>query len=252
MTTANSDGNALINRLEFYAAMGRAGNFNGAALRVAFVLLYRHMNGNTGRCDPAIATLAEETGLSRRGVIYAIDELEQSGWWTVERNAGTAGRGGRPNAYQPNLEGGAKHCTPSDGKEVQSTAPLNPERGAKVGTKEVQHFAPKPRKNLQQQDAHAREGVCEDSSLEEFWRTYPSRAPHPNPQNRATQKFLEALRRGVDPAVIIRGARNYARYVDEYVSDPQRIAYAANWLEQERWNDHQQLPERPRMRVGLV
>ena len=142
MTTANSDGNALINRLEFYAAMGRAGNFNGAALRVAFVLLYRHMNGNTGRCDPAIATLAEETGLSRRGVIYAIDELEESGWWTVERNAGTAGRGGRPNAYQPNLEGGAKHCTPSDGKEVQSTAPLNPERGAKVGTKEVQPLHP--------------------------------------------------------------------------------------------------------------
>ena len=76
MTTSNArDSNALFERLEFYAAMGRAGNFSAAALLVAFNLLYRHLNGRTGRCDPARATLAGETGLDERSIRRAIREL---------------------------------------------------------------------------------------------------------------------------------------------------------------------------------
>src|SRR6516165_3426606 len=55
-------------RMEFYAAMVEAGRFSGGALKVAFILLYRHLNGRTGRCDPAIETLAEKTRLTKRGV----------------------------------------------------------------------------------------------------------------------------------------------------------------------------------------
>jgi Helix-turn-helix domain len=257
MTTSNArDSNALFERLEFYAAMGRAGNFSAAALLVAFNLLYRHLNGRTGRCDPARATLAGETGLDERSIRRAIRELEESGWWIVGRNEGTAGRGGRTNTYRPNLERGVNPVPPSEEgtnrppfetKEGTHLSPLRAERGDSNGRKGGLTCPP----NQEEPETH-KEGVCEDSSLEEFWRTYPSRAPHPDPRKPAAEKFTEALKRGVDPAEIIRGARNYARYVDEYVADPQRIAFAATWLDQERWNDHQQPPERPPMRVGLV
>ena len=50
---ANSRGDiALMVRLEFYAAMVRANIFTASALAAGFVLLYRHMNSITGRCDP--------------------------------------------------------------------------------------------------------------------------------------------------------------------------------------------------------
>jgi len=50
---ANSHGaNALIARLDFYDAMVRANIFTASALAAGFVLLYRHMNSITGRCDP--------------------------------------------------------------------------------------------------------------------------------------------------------------------------------------------------------
>jgi hypothetical protein len=124
------NGNGLIARIEFLCEMGRVGNFSAAALLVALNLLYRHLNGTTGRCDPAIATLAEETGLQERSVKRAIAELQESGWWIVGRNEGTAGRGGRPNTYRPNLE-----------------------RGDQTGKKGVTNESPKPVKN-QEEDSH--------------------------------------------------------------------------------------------------
>src|ERR1700738_4672448 len=118
MTAMKGDrGNALMARLDFFAAMGRAGNFSGAALLVAFNLLYRHMNGTTGRCDPPIARLAEETGLQERSVKRAIRELEQSGWWHVVGHSG-AGRG-HTNSYRPNFEKGDRSDTFS-GEEKRS------------------------------------------------------------------------------------------------------------------------------------
>jgi hypothetical protein len=88
--------------LDFYGAMVRDGGFSRDALRVTWILIYQHMNGATGRCDPAIATLAEELGLDDANVRRAIRELETSGWWIVGRNEGMAGRGGRTNTYRPN------------------------------------------------------------------------------------------------------------------------------------------------------
>jgi ABC-type Fe3+-hydroxamate transport system substrate-binding protein len=58
---AERDGKGLIARLDFYMDMVRSRQFSPAARDVAIVLLYRHMNGRTGRCYPAIATLMEET-----------------------------------------------------------------------------------------------------------------------------------------------------------------------------------------------
>jgi hypothetical protein len=108
-------------RMDFFAEMLRAGDFSRAALSIAFVLLYSHLNGRTGRCDPSISTLAAETGLTMRGVNKAINEIKRSGWWRIGRE-GAAARGGRTNSYAPQFE------------VVNCTSPLGIESGERPDT----------------------------------------------------------------------------------------------------------------------
>jgi hypothetical protein len=245
------NGNGLIARLDFYAEMIRSRRFSSGARDVAYVLLYRHMNGTTGRCDPARATLAEETGLDERCIRRALAELEKSGWWTVGRNEGTAGRGGRPNIYRPNLERGDKFAPPSAPKGGTDQPPLRLERGDNLVRKGGTISPPKPRKNQEEDSPLAPQGACEgDLLFTEGWHLYPSRAPHPNPEKPAKTAFAAALKRGADPASIIRGIANYARYVDEHVSDRQRVAMMATWLNEDRWNDHQEMSQAAARRLG--
>lgn len=69
----------------------------------------------------------------------------------------------------------------------------------------------------------------------QFWKAYPQRAGA-NPKKPARDKFVALVKRGVDPAEIIAGARAYA-------SDPETkigtgyVATAVVWLNQERWKD---------------
>lgn len=242
-----SPGIALIARLDFYEAMMDAGNFTRAALHVAYKLLYRHMNGTTGRCDPARATLVEETGLSEESVKRAIRELEESGWWIVGRNEGTAGPGGRTNTYRPNFERGVMRDPPSDPKEGSTLPPLRDARGVAQPPKGGSHMTPKPGKNQEEDSLLRGEALL---LFEKAWRLYPSRAPHPNPKKRAMIQFAAAFRRGADPAAIIRGIENYARYIDEHVSDRQRVAMMATWLNEDRWNDHQEMAQALPRRLG--
>lgn len=72
--------------------------FKGTKLKpterlVAFMLA-DHMNDGTGRCDPSIPLLAEETGLDSRSIIRAIQRLEETGNITVNKS------GGRRHSYK--------------------------------------------------------------------------------------------------------------------------------------------------------
>jgi hypothetical protein len=217
------NGNALMARLDFYAEMLRADVFTASALAVAFVLLYRHMNGTTCRCDPARATLAEETGRSEGSIKRAIRELKQSGWWHVGGGGKGAGRG-HTNSYQPNSEKTIGFGPYSDHQNGPLVTPFHSGKWAKSDLEIGSPAAPEPVKN--QENSYM---VCGDSLFEKFWTGYPSRAPHPNPKQPARTKFKAALKRGVDPDAIIRGAENYAFYVDEHVADRQRVAQAKTW-----------------------
>ncbi len=79
--------------------------------------------------------------------------------------------------------------------------------------------------------------------FENFWRTYPSRRPHSNPKKTARKKFETAVKRGVAAADIIRGAQNYAAYVERERTDPKYVAQAQTWLNQERWMQSQEAAE---------
>jgi hypothetical protein len=94
--------------------------------------------------------------------------------------------------------------------------------------------------------------VSEDaaSQFETFWQVIPSRQPHPNPKKPAREKFFAAVKRGIDPAVIIRGAEAYAGYVVREATPPKFIKQAATWLNQELWTETYEPPE-PRLIAGI-
>ena len=76
--------------------------------------------------------------------------------------------------------------------------------------------------------------------FEVFWKTFPSRGRHSNPKKPARAKFDAALKRGATAAEIIRGAQNYAAYVERDCTDPKFVAQAQTWLSQERWTQYQE------------
>jgi hypothetical protein len=240
--------------MEFYGAMVKGNGFSGGALAVAFILLYRHLNGRTGRCDPSIPTLADETGLTTRGVQKGIAELVRSGWWQVVRGGGR----GHTNAYLPGLNAvkGEPQFTDPRPERANRSSPIPRQKGEQLGRKRVNRSSPEPVKNQYMVDLHrpvrrpeAKDGAKDE--FETFWRIYPSRRPHPNPKKPAQVKFEAAVKLGVDPADIIRGAQNYAAYVAGNAIDPRLVAQAQTWLNQDRWNDHQEAPEPLRLRVGM-
>jgi hypothetical protein len=219
----------LMGRLDFYAAMVRSNAFTRSALTVAFILLYRCQNGRTGRCNPSIAVLAQETGLPERSVTRALRELRESKWWLIRRG-GEKGRGDTNN-YAPQLE------------RVSPVTPIRLEKGDKVGTKRVSPMTPKPVKNqerLSRSISSTTPGLHNGAveQFEHFWQVYPSRGRHANPKKPAQQSFSTAIKRGADPADIVAGAEAYAAIVQAVgIGDPRFIPQAVTWLNQERWND---------------
>ncbi len=109
-------------------------------------------------------------------------------------------------------------------------------------------------KNTHARQASRECAVDEESAkpFESFWHTYPSRRPHSNPKKPARQKFDAAVKRGIDPAVIIRGAENYRAAFERNGTETRYIPHAVTWLRQEQWNDYQQPPEPPRLQVGMI
>jgi hypothetical protein len=255
-----------MQRMEFFGEMMKSSTFTRSALSVAFALLYRHLNADTRRCDPSIATLAKETGLTTRSVKSAIDELKRSGWWQINRE-GAWGRGGRTNGYAPQfevvkaasplgLEGGEAHDTSSGVEVMKHRTPVCAESGEAQRQKVVKHPSPKPVKNQESLDLRLPlqpvkmiDGA--DDDFERFWHAYPSRHPHANPKKPARAKFAAAVKRGVDPAVMIRGAENYRAALKRSGTDACYVAQAQTWLNQERWNDYEEAPEPPLLRVGM-
>jgi hypothetical protein len=86
--------------------------------------------------------------------------------------------------------------------------------------------------------------------FERFWRAYPSRGEHPNPKKPARDTFLAVIKKGVDPAVIIRAAEVYSAYAAS-ITDRSKIAQAMTWLTQERYGDDVPLA-RPISRPGMI
>ena len=200
-----------------------------AADHRVLIAISSHVNGE-GRAYPSYACIASETGIARDNVPRSITRLEKFGYLRRQRHKRGPGLWDR-SSYEIIL----KDSTTARGN---GSAPPNgafddPEKSAT---------------GLNGSDAPT-------DHFEIFWRAYPTRDPHPNPKKPAAQKFAAALKRGIDPAVIIAGAQRYADYVARENKDPRYVKQAVTWLGQEEWNEAYRpaAKTRPsRARVGAI
>lgn len=78
---------------------------------------------------------------------------------------------------------------------------------------------------------------CADD-FEEFWKAFPRR-DGPNPRKPAEQKFNALVKTGVEPAVMIAGAKQLASDEAKRGNIGTRfIPQSVTWLNQQRWSDH--------------
>lgn len=96
--------------------------------------------------------------------------------------------------------------------------------------------------NKEKEGKEGKEGKTHTVDFDEFWRVYPDRKPHSNPKKPAGQKFEIAVGRGVPAGDIIRGAQNYATYVQRERVQSKYVAQAVTWISQERWTEYQGPP----------
>lgn len=83
-----------------------------------------------------------------------------------------------------------------------------------------------------------------EEKFEEFWKAYPHRGEASDPKKPAREKFDRAVKRGVDPDVIIGGAKRFGE-IERRANraGTEKCAQAVTWLNQERWQDYQLPPD---------
>ncbi len=177
-----------------------------------------------GRCWPAVPTLAQKIGLSERHVHRCLQALSKCGVVEIEKRPGQSSIYRIPMTWVSGVEVGTHDTGVSDpGHGCQGTHDMGvTQKDTKKDTKK-DSVASLPTRQF-----------------EIFWRTYPSRRPHSNPKMPARAKFEAALKRGVAAADIIRGAENYAAYVESEHTDPKYVAQVKTWLNEERWMQYQE------------
>ncbi len=187
-----------------------------------------------GRCWPATTTLASDLQISTSMFRRCRRNLETCGYIKTKHQAG------QRSVYSIIREA-------TDPGHIGSGVEPDPGHigsgGADIGVPGTPDTQVPPKDTKKRHTE--RKDILDDHAFDEFWKTYPSRQPHSNPQKPARDKFEAALKRGVPASDIIRGAENYAIHVRRDVPDRKYVAQAKTWLEQERWAEYQKVPVRP-------
>ncbi len=165
--------------------------------------------------------LAEAFGWSRKKVRGVISRLEDADMITQKR--------AQHGAQRAPVITICNYSLYQDVKEVANQG--GAQAGPKVGP---------PKKEGKEVKVDNTVASLSAEQFEVFWKTFPTRRNHSNPKKPARAKFEAALKRGVSAADIIRGAGNYAAYVEREGTDPKFVAQAQTWLSQERWTQYQE------------
>lgn len=237
-------------KLQFLQAALADPSLSAPAKCVIAVLLLKHHNDDTGRCNPGLTKIAEGVGRNRRNVIPIIEELKQSGW--VEITSTKGGPQSNSNQYRFDFSRrltGDENDTGTGDEIDTGTSDENDTAGVMntVGTSDEN--APRTSSNLYEREGgaprRAPDGAPrerDEESFAAFWRQYPKRQG----EHDARHAFAAALASGADPKAIIAGAMRYAA---ERTDKPdQYTAMPGNWLRGGRWKDEPVVEEPPASR----
>ncbi len=186
---------------------------------------------HNGECWPATTTLAEDIDVSTRMVRRCLRALESCGYVKTTHRRGqrstyrvVGGDAGNPGHIGSGVEPDPGHIGSG---EADTQVPGTPDTGV----------PPKDTIKDPLKDTDSVESA--QTEFDTFWQSYPSRRPHPNPKTPALAKFEAAVKKGTPSEGIIRGARNFATYVQRERTEAKYVAQAQTWLSQERWTDYQ-------------
>ena len=201
-----------------------------------------------GRAHPSQRLIASFTGISRPNVAHSIARLQRAGLLQRHRNKRADG-GWDQSAYHILFDDPRVLSTETPAVVFGDNGVLFPDT---LGCCFQRHTEQSHRTESQNRLRGA-PYADNDSAVawfEHFWRAYPDRGPHPNPKKPAREKFLAAIKKGVDPAVIICSAEAYTAYAAS-ITDRSKVAQAVTWLVQERYGD-EVAPARPATRAGMI
>lgn len=114
-----------------------------ATERIVAYMLADHLNDSTGRCDPSIALLVDETGLKERAIAGALIRLQKDGHITVNRTTGCRSSytlhprtkcGGAPNAVAHDVRGTTAPNAAPPPQDMRDTPAPNADEPERTGT----------------------------------------------------------------------------------------------------------------------
>ena len=208
----------------------------------------------TRTCFPGIENLAHKSRLSERQVKRVIAELTDLTMVHVDRNA---------SPYKTNLY---RISDPSNWRRSDNMSPtqenpighLRQARGDAHVTSDGTPMSPKPLVTSEETSDRARDDLFgekpvaasvgeirqkkADDRFPEFWSAYPRK----DAKSEAIKAFQKAIKAGVDPDVIINGARRYAQYLASGKPGEFRpeAKYPQGWLNGKRWLDEAVTPSK--------
>ena len=226
----------------------------GAKL-VLFQLADRH-NPDLG-CFPSQDRLAADCEVSRSQLNVHLVALETAGLIRRLRQIDQTTRQRKPTRYMFSFEDGFEALKvdpqkPGDQVEMPldqsgpcpetghgfSAAPMSDFGAIPCPISGQSHVRPTGHKPVREP---VRESIVRGDAAEhtvrqfaEFWQAYP------RVRNKARSQtlFVEAVDRGINPAWIIASAKQYR--AENKGNKPMYLVYSDNWLEAERWRDHDQ------------
>lgn len=153
-------------------------------------------------------------------------------------NPGSAQAGANESAHGANesalsygtgsMEHGAWECAPDEPARVTPDPLIQPD----TTPRPTPSTAPKARAWTDKQ-------ILDDPNWIKFWDAYPLRKD----RRKALRAWLNALKRGADPNILIEGARAYR---DNPKRSPDYTAHPTTWLNGDRWDDEQIAAAPPR------
>lgn len=227
---------------------------DGTAMRV-YVRLVRKYANHDRHAFPTIETLAGELDISPKTVKRAIALLQRVGAIVVTRTRQPDGNYGRnrywlpmddphqgsqmtPGSDQAQQVDQGSNMTLHQGSNMTPREPdpsLEPDKSKELVSADAQTDTGPPQLELVPSPSEAavkpaKTGTAE--AFDQFWRFYPRKIA-----KQAARRAWDKAVKGVDPRVIITGARRYA--VERHFNDPagKYTKHPATWLNGGCWED---------------
>ena len=224
-----------------------------------------------GCCWPSTITLAERLGITRQAVQRSLRQLADLAYIEVEHRHRADGAHDR-NRYRLLFDRAlfeiknkavAEAPEHAAGMQRDVALPMQPDvAGMQRGGQGACNVSDTPlvkkertQRERTQKNVHGRSGDRPDKAAEQFdhfWRIYPSRGGQANPKKPAREKFDAAVKRGIDPDLMIRAAGNYAEAMRCSGTAGQYIKTAEVWLNKASWEQYGEPEEPEPLRAGMI